>query len=47
MLGGKTAQTKMESPQFGTMYRDINAQSEQYKNIWEQFVKFGGLIYKI
>lgn len=40
-IGGKTAQTKMDSPKFGTFYRGMNVENERFMKSWERMVKFG------
>ena len=42
-IGGKTAQTKMESPDFETLYKGMSAEGERFMRNWEQLVKFGGI----
>lgn len=42
-VGGRTAQTKMESPQFETLFKGMSAEGEQFMRSWEQLVKFGGI----
>ena len=40
-IGGRTAQIKMESPQFGTYYKGMSAEGERFLKSWERMVKFG------
>ena len=40
-IGGRTAQTKMESPQFGTYYKGMCKEGEKFLRSWERLVKLG------
>lgn len=40
-VGGRTAQTKMESPQFETYYKGMSAEGEGFMKGWERMVKYG------
>ena len=40
-IGGKTAQTKMESPRDGTFFFGFSKQPEDFKKLWVIFVTHG------
>lgn len=40
-VGGKTAQTKMESPDFNTYYKGMSKEGENFLKSWVRFVKYG------